>query len=267
MQPKGEATPVVAINNVSVLYPVAKAIGEDHPFYDIQFCPSSTPVDLPYRHFTDYARDAVEMIRLARPHGPYILFGLCVMGAVAIEAARILQSEGEEVELVVLNDTYRPGYRENLGPIQRFLRHGHVELVAARKLWRRYKAGEVNLRHLAGKLFKKIGILRIAKALGGDSANLGTYDAVADGNRWFIDGALTESQGKLDFTPYRGRVVMIRNMDMPDGRYFPYDFGWEGFVDGEFEVVMCPGNHDTMFRPEGAKVIGATIRRIVDRPD
>lgn len=265
LQAKGRKTPVIAINNASVLYPVARAIGDERPFHDVQFCPSPVPVDLPRRHFTDHARDAVELIRLAQPQGPYVLFGLCICGAIAIEAARILQSEGEEVPLVILNDTYRPGYRERLGLIDRQIRRWQIRWHAFHKLHRLVQAGELTpaqwidnyrvLRALGvSRWLTRLGLLERAEA----------RDVMHESNRWFTEGVLLASQAQFVPEPYHGRVVLFRSAEAAEGRLFPHDFGWGGYIEGEFEVVRCPGAHDAMFRKEGAAVIAATLERLLD---
>lgn len=52
----------------------------------------------------------MRLIREAQPHGPYILFGLCVAGVIAYEAAQQLRQAGESVPLVVMVDAWAPGY-------------------------------------------------------------------------------------------------------------------------------------------------------------
>lgn len=266
LQPNGNGVPIIAINNSSVLYPVAREIGTDHPFHDVQFCPSPVRVPLPERHFTDHARDAVEMIRLAQPHGPYALFGLCICGAIAIEAARILQSEGEEVPLVILNDTYRPGYRERLSFIDSYIRTWQVRVRTFKALRKRVKAGELTMAQWLDnyRIFRKLRVTSLL-ARAGLIEPVEVRDVMQEHNRWFPEEVLLPSQAKFELEPYTGRVVMFRNMELAEGRLFPRDFGWNGYIDGEFEVIDCPGTHDTMFRAEGARVIGAHVRRILDR--
>lgn len=262
LQPKGDGTPIIALNNTSVLYPVARAIGTDNPFIDIQFCPSPVRIPLPERHFLDHARDAVEMIRLARPHGPYVLFGLCILGAVALEAARILREEGEEVSLVVLNDTYRPGYREHMGFYDRNIRRLQVFGRTTKILHARYRAGEITASEWIDnyRIFRKLGLTRAMRKLG-LAAPAEVRDVVQDHNRWFPEEILLPSQARYEIAPFDGRVALFRNEELQEGRLFPRDFGWRGYLTGPFMVADCPGTHDTMFRAPGAAVIGSVIRR------
>lgn len=261
LQAEGRNTPVIALNNASVFYPVAKAIGDDHPFYDVQIRPCDGPVRLPRRHFLDHARDAVEMIRLARSRGPYILFGHCVLGALALEAARILQEEGEIVELVAVADTYRPGFREDLGVMDRNLRAWQVRWMTTARLYRRVSSGELPWSQFADnyRLLRRFGISKLVARLEGKAISQASAPQT-DSGRWFAETVLMPSQATLELRPYRGRVLLFRSEDLHVGRYFPHDLGWTGFIEGEFEIVTCPGTHDTMFRKAGAEVIGKAIR-------
>lgn len=266
LQPKGARTPVLALNGTSVLYPVAREIGTDRPFFDIQFCPSRSPIPLPNRHFSDYARDAVELIRLARPHGPYVLFGFCIYGAIAVEAARILQSEGEQVPLVILNDTYRPGFRENMPFLDRQIRQWQVRWSTSASLYKRVRSGELPL---AGwidnyRIARQLRISRILASIG-LIARGPDSDPMLTGDRWFAEGPLRVSQAGFTLEPYTGNVIMFRCQELVQTRLFPRDFGWRGHVEGSFDVTIVPGNHETMFRPEGARVIGSRVRAALDQ--
>jgi thioesterase domain-containing protein len=57
-----------------------------------------------------YAREIVDVV----PEGPYLLCGLSFGGLVAIEIARILESDGREIGFLGLIDTKFPGTQENL---------------------------------------------------------------------------------------------------------------------------------------------------------
>ena len=121
IQPLGDKTPIIAINNTMIYYNLARRIGMDRPFLCVQLFDPSIPRSLPPRDMNEIAADYVRLIREARPHGPYILFGLCAAGVIAYEAAQQLRQAGESVPLVVMADTWLPGYIKSLPLIRRFL--------------------------------------------------------------------------------------------------------------------------------------------------
>jgi amino acid adenylation domain-containing protein len=85
---------------------LAKALGPDQPFYavhphgiDNTEVPASIEV---------MAADRLRWVREVRPQGPYMLGGHCYGALVALEMARQLILEGEEVPTVVLIDVKAP---------------------------------------------------------------------------------------------------------------------------------------------------------------
>jgi thioesterase domain-containing protein len=265
IQPKGYKTPVIAMNNTAVLYPLASYIGEDRPFFDIHFCPASEPQDLPIRHFSDIARDAVEMIRLARPHGPYILLGLCMFGTVTLEAAQLLKAEGEQVELVVLNDSWAPGYREMMPWYDRQIRAWQIRLTNISNDWKRYRNREMTLtRFLSGyRIARNTGILDWAISLNllkkAPDANV-----LVNENRWFTD-YLLECSKNYRPAQYDGHVLIFRSEEAKVGRLFDYAMGWGPIVSGQLDVFPCPGQHHEMFRDAGSRVIAREIRAALQK--
>ena len=59
----------------------------------------------------DLAADRIRALRSVRPHGPYVLGGHCHGGLIALEMARQLRAQGEEIELVLMVDTDAPTAR------------------------------------------------------------------------------------------------------------------------------------------------------------
>jgi thioesterase domain-containing protein len=268
----GPGPSVMALNITSVLYPVAEALGPQHSFFDLHVEPSLTPGRLPDRDFTDLARDALDLVRVAQPRGPYILFGLCVCGALAFEVAQQLRDEGESVPLVVLNDTWRPGYREDMTLWQRQARAWRVRWNAWRLDWARMKEGRQSLAYTLNKypltrliMSDVLKLPKIAAALGwtkeATSADLGL-----DEGRWFAE-YLGRAQLRYRPAPYDGRVLIFRSEEALEGPLFARDFGWSDVVRGPIDVVACPGEHATMFRAEGAQVIAAHMQRVLAQSD
>jgi acyl carrier protein len=114
IQPLGEKTPIIAINNTMIYYNLARVIGTDRRFLGVQLFDPSDPRQLPSRDLEDIAGDYVRLIREAQPRGPYILLGLCIAGIIAYEAARQLRQTGETVAFVVMADSWRPNYLRRL---------------------------------------------------------------------------------------------------------------------------------------------------------
>lgn len=89
---------------------IAAALGHNQPVYSV--APHGT-AGLPLLPTVEeMARDYIPLIRAVQPTGPYRLGGYCAGGLVAYELARLLRSQGEVVErLVLLNSSPMPTRR------------------------------------------------------------------------------------------------------------------------------------------------------------
>ena len=256
----GDKAPVFVLNNMAVLFPLARALGEEHPVYALQLCPSATPLDLPPRDFRDLARDVVDLIRTARPNGPYILMGLCVFGTLAFEAAQQLRDAGEAVELVVLNDTWAPGHIKSLPKQEQRVR---ANLRRARNVSREFKrvfARERSLSEfLAGfTLLRKFGMIKLGEQLGMLEADV-TETVMRTQNRWYTAYLLHAREGYQP-TVYPGDVLVVRCEETLNGRYFADDLGWTSIVGGRLYVMDSPERHADMYLEAGSRALSRGIR-------
>jgi thioesterase domain-containing protein len=85
---------------------MAKGLGDDQPFFAIH--PHGIDRgDVPPT-IEAMAADRVAHVRREIANGPYLLAGHCAAGLVALEMARQLRAEGEDVPIVVIIDTRAP---------------------------------------------------------------------------------------------------------------------------------------------------------------
>ncbi|ACC70855.1 condensation domain-containing protein [Paraburkholderia phymatum] len=252
-------TPVIALNNTGVLFGLAQQIGSDRPLIDIPMVPEGPPREFPPRAFEDIAADAVRLIRLAQPKGPYILMGLCVLGALSLEAAHQLRREGESVELVILNDSWCPGYREMMPWYDRELRKMQVRADNIPRDFRKAVRGETSMVSFLKqyRIVRRLGIADLALKLGliKDKA----ADHTIAENRWYMEYLLAQ-QARYRPAPYDGNVQIFRSDQVLKGRLFAWDLGWQRVLTGKQVVTPVPGMHDQMFRAAGAAVIGKQVR-------
>jgi thioesterase domain-containing protein len=252
-------TPIIALNNTAVFYELARQIGDERPVIDIPMVPEGAPREFPQRAYEDIAADAVRLIRLARPTGPYILMGHCVLGAIALEAAHQLRRDGETVELVILNDSWCPGYRETMPWYDRLLRKIRVRAYDIPRDFRAARRRETSMVVFL-KQFRTVRWFHLI-ALGhklGLFKNDGPNNELAE-NLWYI-GHLRMQQVRYRAAPYDGDVQIFRSGQALKGRLFAHDLGWHQVVTGKLVVTEIPGMHDQMFRANGAALIGKQLR-------
>jgi len=266
IQPKGEKTPIIAINNTMIYYNLARAIGMDRRFLGVQLFDPSNPRQLPRRSLEQIAADYVLLIREAQPHGPYILFGLCTAGIIAYEVARQLRQAGEPVALVVMADAWLPNYLKRLPFSRRFpfrLRYGlHVlkhrlALIRSGKL----PIAEALASYRVVRASKILNLLS-AMHLIADLAKLGKEDWA---NRWFLP-AVEEARDNYEASVSSIDVVLLQSEEMVTSFVDP-KMGWSNFVKGQLLLYKIPGWHTDMFQDEGAPLIAEHLRPLLEQVD
>jgi thioesterase domain-containing protein/acyl carrier protein len=265
IQPLGDKTPIVAIENTMSYYSLARRIGTDRPFLGVQLYDPSIPRSLPPRDMNEIAADYVRLIREAQPHGPYILFGLCVAGVIAYEAAQQLRQAGESVPLVVMADTWVPGYVKRLPFLRRFLFICSYELHSVKHKWGLVLSGKQSVGEflVSFGLVRRSRIIDLAAALHLVSrAKLGKY-AWAD--RWFLR-YLEEARDRYRASASVGNVVVLQSDEVVT-RFADPKMNWSDLIKGRLFVHRIPGGHLDMFQDEGADRTAEHLRSLLDQVD
>jgi phthiocerol/phenolphthiocerol synthesis type-I polyketide synthase E len=115
---RGGSTPPLFLvhgagGNILIYHDLAAQLGFDQPVFGLQ----SQGLDgrQPFLNTVeDMASRYLQEIRATHPKGPYLLGGYCLGGSVALEMARQLREQGQDVPLVILFETYN---FSNIGPM------------------------------------------------------------------------------------------------------------------------------------------------------
>lgn len=107
-----------ALGNILNLRHLARICDPKRDFYGIQARGLSGEAE-PHHTFVEAAEAYLSEVRRIQPHGPYYLGGFCIGGVAALEMARLLQAEGEEVALLAMLDSHLPEVRGRLSPRDR----------------------------------------------------------------------------------------------------------------------------------------------------
>ena len=115
LQPSGSLRPLFCAppGGGSVFYYryLSLHIGERQPLYTFE--PRGMSGSLPpHETIEETAAYYIQEMRTVQRHGPYLLCGLSFGGIVAYEIARQLEVAGEQIALLVLFDTWAPGYNQ-----------------------------------------------------------------------------------------------------------------------------------------------------------
>lgn len=262
--------PFFLIHSYLLYAGLPSVLGESYPFYGLREMDNDAPMTLQER-VTSY----IQAMRSVQPNGPYYIGGWCAAGPLAVEAARQLTQVGEKVAAVVLFDSWRPGYVEELAA-QR------ANGAAAGGGWmnsiaRKYQFHAAKLRPMSLK--GKLKYLRLA--LGHKIVR--TRDALYQ-KHWALAGLLSRRFGialpdfmhniSLDtlnsireyrIDPFASRFTLIRATEEPDIPGSTEHCGWGDVAQEGVEVLWSPGNHESMFKEPHLSVVGKMFRECLEK--
>ena len=242
---------MIAMNNRSVYYQLAQAMGADRPVIDIQTYHPDGPLDLSGYSFEEFATYAVRLIRWAQPNGPYLLGGHCVYGALAFEAARQLQRMGEKIELVCLFDTWAPGYREAMSRGNQERRERQIRTRARLNRIEQYRKGEIELKDLVWRpIARRLGFRTVEEAE--------PTEANLFAGRWF-DDHIREAAAHHRPAPANIDAVIFRSAEPLSGALFDERMGWGPIVAGKLYQANIDSAHLDMFQEKPAAAIASFL--------
>lgn len=242
-----EASPLFCVAGAGALaltfVPLARHLG-DRPVFAFQ------QHGLERRSVPDWsiramARRYIELMRVVQPTGPYTLVGHSFGGLVALEMAAVLTAAGQQVDRVVLLDTYLPEQASEQADVVEFgqLDLGRSAPRAVPGALRRLAARTSDLRSRLDAPFARIG--RRARGVG---AGLFRWEGQRH-FRAFFDHALLVSRG-YEPRPYEGPVTLV----IADGN----ESGparWAPYLRGAVEEVRVHAEHSSVLRePHVAQV-------------
>lgn len=232
-----------ATGNVLNLRHLARICDPRRDFYGIQArgLKGEAP---PHRSLVEAGQHYLEEVRRVQPRGPYYLGGFCIGGVAALEMARILREQGEEVALLAMLDSHLPEVRGTLDLKDRTqiqverLREGGFDYV---KHWFRGKY-DYERERLSRRL-------RLSKDSPDDPTQYRS-DLVSE--------AIKHARSIYRPNYYDGDIVLFRPPLAPyhnlsGGRmlnkmrgFIKSDNGWTGMVRSIelFELACPPGEHD-----------------------
>jgi len=209
----------------------------------------------PYRTFEAMAAHHARAVRRVQPHGPYLIVGECLGGALAYELAQQLRAAGEEVALLALIDSFATGR-----PRLRRLVPGPAYNVLHRARILGFHTG--NLVRLAAR--EKVAYAtekarRAQDAVGRRVARVARRRGPVLETRAAFEEAVAAYEPK----PYAGRVVLFRAERLPLGIESAPDLGWGPFAE-DLEIERIPGYFTTPISEPGVRILAARIGSCID---
>jgi amino acid adenylation domain-containing protein len=226
-------------------------LGLDQPCYGFQSLGLKEP-GTGHAGIEQMAEYYVNLLREFQPTGPYLLGGWCYGGMIAVEMARLLREQGQEVPLLALLETvamppgfghfryyaHRFGCTMKMGPVRwaRYVRH-KIKYMRDSKLADRMR-------------FKEVSVQGGGSAVVQD-ARLAHLEEVYNRN--------LEALNKYRTRPFDGRVTLFNASEQDPALIPDPEYGWVGLAK-EIEIHPVPGNHDTMLAEPHVRVLAAKLK-------
>jgi non-ribosomal peptide synthetase component F/thioesterase domain-containing protein len=205
------------------------------------------------------AEHFVRAIRERRPEGPYMLGGWCDHGLLALETAQQLRAQGQEIALLVMLETRRPGRSMEDPGWKRFISRMHLKLhlLKFEYAYLQQLGGAQARNYISGRLERKA--LRMKESL---SKVLGRDERIAASTEKSPVDALYAAATHYRPKPYEGRVVLIRSKERAFGFARDPRLGWGTLLGNDLEICEVPGNHYTFYMEPN---VGTLAREITAR--
>ncbi|MBZ4689274.1 MAG: condensation protein [Cereibacter sp.] len=233
----GTGTPLIAVNNAATALAIHAGFSAERPTFCVRIFDGAPGTVHPPRRMEEIAAEYARIIVKAQPQGPYLLFGICVHGNVALEAARVLQAEGREIAAVVLKDVWEPHFVDRLMSDRRM--RWQDRLHTLRRKIRRWRLGQLSGAAFLGSytLVRRSGLLHVARALRLiDRVRRMDLEPEQEG---FLD-FLTRARDRYHPAPIDIPVLHAVTDDVPRGGRFDASLGWEHIVTGRLKTVRIP---------------------------
>ncbi|HEX6802729.1 MAG TPA: phosphopantetheine-binding protein, partial [Terriglobales bacterium] len=239
------AAVLAGVNSLGYV-PLAKRLGSEQPFYTLQTPgPGPRAQRRPYtqKEYEQVAADYIKAMRSIQANGPYHIGGICEGARIAFEMARILESEGQEVALLAIIDTWV------------------LENTQNRRLWKLYYYS-VRLRQIASKSMKDIGPWALRALRNQFTRALGSKSAPPR-SEW-----LDVYWPGQDFVAPRihTKITLFKVPKQP--YYYNRDplMGWASRSTAGVDVHIIPnGRHRFLLREPYVRELAATLSRALDQ--
>jgi thioesterase domain-containing protein len=232
---------------------LAAQLGDERPIYAFHHIGALGECE-PVRQVSRMAQLYAAELRGVQPHGPYYLFGYSFGGAVVVELARELVTQGERVGLVIMADCPAPGYPRPAPLLKRL--KTHAENLLGMHEQRRTDYLRQRFNNLSTRVQKLAGLIP-----NDDPQHLSEQVRR-------LEAALYESYRHYHALPIGLDVLFLTADTPPEWPTASFDdplMGWGDVLRGRISQCAIPGAHLTVFAPQNLPVMAARIRGALER--
>jgi amino acid adenylation domain-containing protein len=256
LQTLGTGNPIFILPQLMVFRSLAEELGSEQPVYSMQMMDDDVPPETDSMDMDALARLYIRLMRTVQPKGPYRVGGWCMWGWMAYEVARVLEEQGETVDIVVMIDALAPGFWEKYSLPRQIAMSGVIFMHRLRwfasRLWRSSRATQdkESLRR------RRTLAVSIATAL---PRRLRPREFVMKATR--LEQLVSKAAATYHPSAIRANVVVFKSEGRPSGRFMGRDMGWGAVLGRPVQVNTLPGNHNEILQPRAARVMAVHVRQ------
>ena len=271
IQPKGDRPPLVLVHGAGggILWGysnLAAHLGTDQPVYGLEpFVAKSDRIVTVEEMAVRYAKD----LSAFQSKGPYYLGGYCFGGYVAYEMARYLETQGEQVGLLLLIDSAAPNSDYERVPWWRPTFYPHFAVNSAYWLTDFFALDPRERRDFVQR--KWGAAKRRMRALFLRNNPGFTLEEFIDTTQ-FPEHELELWRQHLTAgatyvpKPYGGRATLLRTRGQPFFCSFDPQYGWSKLAIGGVEVRVIPGAHERIFMEPDVQILAREVKNALATP-
>ena len=242
---------------VYLLGDLAQHLPADLPLYKLNL--ATTVIERPETYIKALATHYVQEIRKIQPEGAYYIGGYCVGGQVALEIARQLKAQKQEVAHLILVET------ATFNPV--YLHYQSLIAKSGYRVWLKLLTRLENLQGASWRektaLLQEIALklpTKIRRKIAPQPIT--AYPEPTTEMR--IRHVLKLAMRGYRMDAYYGKATLfLAQKSTLHSPIFPLA-GWKKFFKREFDSYLIPGNHVTINEGENAILLAEYIEKILD---
>jgi thioesterase domain-containing protein/acyl carrier protein len=261
MRREGTRPPLILVDAGPMYRPLVRKLGNDQPVFGMALPRLS---DLP-KPFTvkDIAANLVEALCATQIKGPYCLAGWSTAGVIAYEMAQQLRGRGQEVALLVLFDTNSPAYIRAFSgwrklPFRTFFVLEKFFYHLRKLRGNSWRAAWRSIRERMHKFELKAPVPQP------DAEKLSPEETSDELFRYSWQVQYYASIN-YDPEPNETPVVLVRSEVLQTGWFRDPLLGWGKPAYGGLQLIVMPGEHDSMFQEPDVERLAATVNKCLKR--
>jgi aspartate racemase len=257
----GSAPPFFCVHslgaNLVSYQSLASRMDKDQPFFGLQ------PAGLDgkeesHTRIEEMAAHYLKEIRGLQPEGPYFLGGVCLGGTIAFEMAQQLKQAGEEVGLLALIDSYRPGPIDYMPRVYwqglALLTDYHLGNMLMRDPGQQLRYLRERMRNL---------YFRVRRALQHGRAKTSAGQGSFEQNLRRVFEANSEAERHYKPEVYPGKITLFWSSETTTRSYLDRRLHWSELAANGFEVHAIPGDHMSMIEEPYVQVLATKLQAVI----